>query len=59
MKKKIKIKDFNGNTYTLEKEIRAKDHLEAQQKYKSITFRDKTKFTRKTKHHKSYKNEIE
>ena len=50
MKRKIKVKDFNGIIDVLEKEIPAKDHLEAQIKYKHIVFRDKTKYTRKKKH---------
>lgn len=50
MKKVIKIKDFDGNITVLTKEIAAKDHLAAQQKYKAQTFRDRTKYTRKLKH---------
>lgn len=50
MKKVIKIKDFDGSITVLTKEIAAKDHLAAQQKYKAQTFRDRTKYTRKLKH---------
>lgn len=50
MKKKIKIKDFDGSEKVLEKEIPAKDHLKSQMTYKSVIFRDKTKYTRKIKH---------
>ena len=40
----------NLRSHEREKEIPAKDHLEAQIKYKHIVFRDKTKYTRKKKH---------
>ena len=52
MKAKLKIKNFSGKVIVLEKEIRALDHLEAQKKFKSVTFRDKTKFSRHPKHRK-------
>lgn len=56
MKKKIKIKNFDGKVTELEKEIPAPDHLQAQNKYPSIIFKNKKKYTRK----KKYKNkEIE
>lgn len=47
---KLKIKNFEGKLVQKEKEIPAKDHLEAQIKYKHKIFRDKTKYTRKSKH---------
>jgi hypothetical protein len=50
MRVKLKIKDFEGKKVEIEKETPAKDHLEAQMKYKHIVFRDKTKYTRKKKH---------
>ncbi len=49
---KIKIKTFNGKVQVLEKEVPAKGHLAAQQKFRAITFRDKTKFSRHPKHRK-------
>ena len=52
MKTKLKIKDFSGKVIVLEKEVRELDHLEAQKKFKSVTFRDKTKFSRHPKHRK-------
>ena len=52
MKAKLKIKNFSGKIIVLEKEVRALDHLEAQKKFKSVTFRDKTKFSRHLKHRK-------
>ena len=52
MKAKLKIKNFSGKIIVLEKEVRALDHLEAQKKFKSVTFRDKTKFSRHPKHRK-------
>ena len=52
MKKKIKVRDFNGKVQVLEKEVPAKDHLAAQQKFKAVIFRDKTKFFRHPKHRK-------
>ena len=52
MKTRLKIKDFSGKVIVLEKEVRELDHLEAQKKFKSITFRDKTKFKRHKKHKK-------
>lgn len=52
MKTKLKIKDFNGKVIVLEKEVRELDHLEAQKKFKSVTFRDRTKFKRHKKHKK-------
>ncbi|MBO7691017.1 MAG: hypothetical protein J6T10_00100 [Methanobrevibacter sp.] len=52
MKKKIKIKDFNGKTVEIEKEISAPDHLQAQIKYPKIIFKNKKRYTRKIK----YKN---
>lgn len=50
MRVKLKIKNFEGKKVEIEKEIPAKDHLEAQIKYKHKIFRDKTKYTRKSKH---------
>ena len=50
MRVKLKIKNFKGTKVEVEKEIPAKDHLEAQIKYKHTVFRDKTKYTRKKKH---------
>lgn len=52
MKIKLKIKNFNGKLQVLEKEVPAKDHLAAQQKFKAAVFRDKTKFSRHPKHRK-------
>ena len=52
MKAKLKIKNFSGKIIVLEKEVRALDHLEAQKKFKSVTFHDKTKFSRHPKHRK-------
>ena len=52
MRVKLNIKGFDGKKVEKEKEIPAKDHLEAQMKYKHIVFRDKTKYTRKKKHKK-------
>ena len=49
---KLKIKNFEGKLVQKEMEIPAKDHLEAQIKYKHKIFRDKTKYTRKKKHKK-------
>lgn len=50
MRVNIKVKDFKGKKTEIQKEIPAKDHLEAQIKYRSAVFRDKTKYTRKKKH---------
>lgn len=50
MRVKLKVKDFKGKTSEISKEIPAKDHLEAQIKYKHQVFKDKTKYTRKKKH---------
>ena len=50
MRVKLKVKNFEGKKVEIEKEIPAKDHLEAQIKYKHKVFRDKTKYTRKRKH---------
>ena len=50
MRVKLKVKNFEGKKVKIEKEIPAKDHLEAQIKYKHTVFRDKTKYTRKRKH---------
>ena len=52
MKTKLKIKDFNGKLHVLEKEVRAQDHLAAQQKFKATVFCDKTKFSRHPKYRK-------
>ena len=52
MKKKIKVHDFNGKLHVLEKEVRAQDHLAAQQKFKAVIFCDKTKFSRHPKYRK-------
>ena len=52
MKKKLKVHDFNGKLHVLEKEVRAQDNLEAQQKFKTVIFRDKTKFSRHPKYRK-------
>lgn len=54
MKKKIKVKDFEGNTVVLEKKVDSKDHLESQKKYPKIVFKNKKKYTRKLKHKKDY-----
>lgn len=54
MKKKIKIKNFDGKVTELEKEIPAPDHLQAQIKYPSIIFKNKKKYNRKQKHKKKY-----
>ena len=50
MRVKLNIKGFDGKKVKIEKEIPAKDHLEAQIKYKHTVFRDKTKYIRKKKH---------
>lgn len=50
MKAKVNITDFSGKRISGEQEIPAKDHLEAQRKYRANVFRDKTKYTRKKKH---------
>ena len=50
MKTKIKIKNFDGQVVEKSGDTRALDHLEAQQKYRSSTFKDKTKYNRKVKH---------
>ena len=50
MKKKIKVKDFEGVVQTLEKKEESKDHLAAQIKYPKIVFKNKKKYTRKLKH---------
>lgn len=52
MKRKIKVRDFSGKVVVLEKEMRELDHLEAQKKFKSVIFHDKTKFKRHKKHKK-------
>ena len=53
MKTKIKVKDFWGKETVQEKEIPAKDHLEAQKKYKSKIFIDRSKqIPRKAKYKK-------
>ena len=52
MRLKIKVKDFEGKNVQIEKEIPAKDHLKSQTTYKHQVFRDRTKYTRKSK----YKN---
>ena len=58
MRLKIKVKNFKGKKVQIEKEIPAKDHLEAQKRYKSQTFKPKKgkgSFSRKQK----YKNDYE
>ena len=58
MKAKIRIKDFWGKETVQEKEIPAKDHLEAQKKYKSKIFLDRSKqIPRKAKYKKVYTEE--
>lgn len=57
MRVKLKIKNFEGKKVEIEKEIPAKDHLEAQIKYKHTVFRDKTKYTRKRKHKNNQSDE--
>lgn len=52
MRVKLKIKDFDGKKAEIEKEIPSKDHLQSQIKYKHQVFRDRTKYTRKSKHKK-------
>ena len=52
MKVKVKVRDFNGKEVELSKPAAEKDHLRAQQIYKHIIFRDRTKYTRKIKHKK-------
>ena len=52
MKKKIKMRGFDGKETVVEKEQRSLDHLKAQQTYKHQVFRDKKKFYRKKKHKK-------
>ena len=41
MKKKIKIRDFEGKVVVLEKTVESKDHLEAQIKYPKKVFKNK------------------
>ncbi len=50
MKRKIKVRDFEGVVKTLEKEEQSKDHLASQIKYPKIVFKNKKKYTRKLKH---------
>ena len=57
MKLKVKVKDFDGKEKVLEKEGRNLDHLKAQQTYKHIVFKDKTKYNRKKKHKKREEQE--
>ena len=52
MKKKIKMRGFDGKETVVEKEQRNLDHLKSQQTYKHQVFRDKKKFYRKKKHKK-------
>lgn len=57
MKQKIRIVDnINHKVIESEKEIPNKMHLDAQIRYPARVFRDKTKYTRKTKHrnHQDY-----
>ena len=55
MKKKIKlINKINNKVKEKEVNIQNKLHFEIQKNNKSIVFKDKTKYTRKTKHKKSY-----
>lgn len=51
MKQKIRIVDkIHGKVTEREFEVPNKAHLEAQIKFKSSVFRDRTKYTRKVKH---------
>lgn len=50
MKRKIKVRDFEGVVKTLEKQVESKDHLASQIKYPKIVFKNKKKYTRKLKH---------
>jgi len=52
MKKKIKMRGFDGKETVIEKEQRNLDHLKSQQTYKHQVFRNKKKFYRKKKHRK-------
>ena len=54
MKHKIKIKNLEGKEKELEFTQRAKDHFDAQRKFRKIVFRDKTKYTRKKKHKRNF-----
>lgn len=51
MKIKVKVTDnISGKVKTGEVTVRQRDHLEAQIKYPHRVQRDRTKYTRKTKH---------
>ena len=50
MKRKIKVRDFEGVVKTLEKTESSKDHLASQIKYPKLVFKNKKKYTRKLKH---------
>ena len=50
MKRKIKVRDFEGKVVVLEKTEESKDHLESLIKYPKVVFKNKKKYTRKLKH---------
>lgn len=54
MKRKIKVKDFNGKVTENEVEVPNKFHFEVQRNTRMNIFRDKTKYTRKQKHKKKF-----
>lgn len=55
MKRVIKVNDkINNKTIIGEQTIRAIDHFEGQLKYKSNTFRNKKKYTRKSKYKQNW-----
>ena len=54
MKKKIIVSNYKGETMSGEFQISGKDHLKAQQKFKSTKTKNKTTYSRKSKHKKSY-----
>lgn len=57
MKRKIKVVGLDGKTLEGEINVDGKDHLAAQMKYRVNVIKDKTKYTRKRKHKKSYLSE--
>lgn len=54
MKKKIKIRGFDGKETVIEKEQRNLDHLKSQQTYKSKLFKNRKKYNRKKKYAEKY-----
>lgn len=54
MKEKIRIIDPNGKVLEKEFNVPNKFHFEAQKKFRSSVFRDRTKYNRKKKHRKKF-----